>query len=273
MSGARYDLAHHHHHHHSAVYPTFAYPPPSSSSSSTSSSSASASVPTISPYVTPYAPQNPLYLDSDSTPTHPTPALVYPRVVPPDTHLVYPHPHPPASASSSSSSSSHSHRLTSTTTTAAATPPYPVLHPALAARTPACFGVPCRADDSGYVSPGVPSPHATLTSGGGGSGSGYSLGGKGAVVSSLDLTKAGRRYYYSRAGVEEGSVWGTSPRRGRWPHAGAGGGMVDTDEENDKEVEQVFSKAKVFYKATAKAKVTAAAAHSDDWDSGASLSD
>ena len=149
-------------------YPGFTYPP--------------GSTPKISPYVTPYAPQNPLYLGS--TPS----GLVYGV---PD--IVY-----------------------SGSRLAAATPPYPALHP-LSAHTPARFGGPSRADDSGYISPGVPTPQ-TLSGGGYGYGSGG----------------GGKRY--SR------HVGAMSRAAGAMPRAARGGLAEESDEENDREVEQVFSK-------------------------------
>lgn len=149
-------------------YPGFTYPP--------------GSTPKISPYVTPYAPQNPLYLGS--TPS----GLVYGV---PD--IVY-----------------------SGSRLAAATPPYPALHP-LSAHTPARFGGPSRADDSGYISPGVPTPQ-TLSGGGYGYGSGG----------------GGKRY--SR------DVGAMSRAAGAVPRAARGGLAEESDEENDREVEQVFSK-------------------------------
>ena len=149
-------------------YPGFTYPP--------------GSTPKISPYVTPYAPQNPLYLGS--TPS----GLVYGV---PD--IVY-----------------------SGSRLAAATPPYPALHP-LSAHTPARFGGPSRADDSGYISPGVPTPQTP-------SGGGYGYGSCG----------GGKRY--SR------DLGAMSRAAGAMPRAARGGLAEESDEENDREVEQVFSK-------------------------------
>ena len=129
----------------------------------------------ISPYVTPYAPQDPIYLGS-------TPSGLIQGV--PD--IVY-----------------SGSRL-------ATTPPYPALHP-LSAHTPARFGGPTRADDSGYISPGVPTPQTLAVAG-------YS-------------SSSAKRRYASEVEMRR---------------AAKAGQLEDTDEENDKEVEQVFSRRKRY---------------------------
>ncbi|XP_076451360.1 uncharacterized protein LOC143287298 [Babylonia areolata] len=158
---------------------------------STSSSSPLTSAPKISPYVTPFAPQDPLYLGS-------TPAALLCRLPAGSNPSGLPEP----SLSVSQLGSSHPH--------------HPSLHP-LSAHTPAHYagrprygGTSRAADDSGYMSPVVPSPHTTP----------LSVAPYGGV----------KKRYLREMG-----------------QGGGRGAREDTDEENDKEVERVFSRRSIKY--------------------------
>ncbi|KAL8587288.1 hypothetical protein ACOMHN_045535 [Nucella lapillus] len=165
-------------------------------SSSPSSLSSSSFMPKISPYVTPFAPQDPLYLGSTppsfthphSHPHHTFPATASPsrspEVKPSSLPGAHPNPHPSR------------HPLPAHTPTTA---------PYAAGQTHVRYGGSSHAaDDSGYISPVVPSPFTP-----------QSVAQYGGV----------KKRYLRREMVRGGE---------------------ETDEENDREVEQVFSRSGGF---------------------------